>query len=87
MIETTIRDGCFQPYGEKWLQPTADEVREILQLAELTGSRAGLLLGVNGRQIRRWTGEDSQIPYAAWAILCDVAGFERIWTLAAKKSV
>jgi hypothetical protein len=23
--------------------------------------------------------EEAPIPYSAWAILCDIAGFERIW--------
>ena len=31
------------------------------------------------RTIRRWIGEDTPIPYAAWAILCDQAGLGVIW--------
>ena len=32
-----------------------------------------------GTWIRRWIGEDTPIPYAAWAILCDQAGLGVIW--------
>ncbi len=76
----TIRPACLQPFGETWERPTGDEVREILRIADLSGSRAAKLVGVaDGRQVRRWTGDDAPIPYAAWAILCDAAGIERIW--------
>ena len=37
-------------------------------------------LGAKGdRTVRRWIGEDSAIPYAAWALLCDFAGQGCIW--------
>jgi len=46
----------------------------------LTGGEAAKLLGISdGRTIRRWTGGDSPIPFAAWAILCNVAGLGLIW--------
>ncbi|WP_409518814.1 hypothetical protein [Paraburkholderia sp. LEh10] len=35
--------------------------------------------GATGRGIRRYTGGEAPIPYPSWALLCDVAGLERIW--------
>ena len=60
----------------------ADEVREVLRLAGLTGGKAAKVLGLGpkgDRTIRRWVGEDTPIPYAAWALLCDYAGLGLIW--------
>lgn len=77
-----IRPECFFP-AKHWQQPTPDEVREILKQINtpqgLKGSEAAILLGVGGRQIRRWTGGDAPIPFAAWAILADMAGKKAIW--------
>ena len=76
-----IRLECLKP-AENWTKPSGDEVREALRLAGFSGSKAAKALGLGAkgdRTVRRWTGEDSQIPYAAWALLCDFAGIERIW--------
>lgn len=52
----------------------------MLSMAGLTGGDAAKLLGISdGRTIRRWTGGDSPIPFAAWAILCEAAGLGMIW--------
>ena len=51
-------------------------------LAGLTGGKAAKVLGLGpkgDRTIRRWVGEDTPIPYAAWALLCDYAGLGLIW--------
>lgn len=82
-VNFEIRPACFRPASD-WEQPTGDEVREILHRISpptgLSGSEAAKLLGIHGgRQIRRWTGGDAPIPYAAWAILADMAGVPRIW--------
>lgn len=82
-VKFDIRPECFRPAAD-WAQPTADEVREILLRIDpprgLKGADAAKLLGIHGgRQIRRWTGGDAPIPYAAWAILADMAGVQRIW--------
>ena len=80
MTETTIRAACLQPYSEAWPRPNGEEVREVLRRAGLSGAKAARLVGVtDGRQVRRWTSEEAEISYAAWAILCDAAGIERIW--------
>lgn len=82
-VRFDIRPECFRP-AAGWEQPTPEEVREILLRIDpprgLSGADAAKLLGIHGgRQIRRWTGGDAPIPYAAWAILADMAGIERIW--------
>ncbi len=78
MVE--VRSDCLLPAGEGWQQPTADEVREILKAANMTGGSASKFLGLsNTRVIRRWTGGDDYIPYSAWALLCAAAGLGNIW--------
>lgn len=82
-VRFDIRAECFKS-AANWVQPTPDEVREILLRIDppkgLKGAEAAKLLGIHsGRQIRRWTGGDAPIPYAAWAILADMAGIRRIW--------
>lgn len=82
-VRYEIRPECFQP-AVNWQQPTPEEVREILLRINppkgLSGADAARLLGIHGgRQIRRWTGGDAPIPYAAWAILADMAGVSSIW--------
>lgn len=77
-----IRLECLRPAAGGWVPPTGEEVREVLRLASLTGGNAAkvLGLGVKGdRTVRRWVAEDSPIPYAAWALLCDFAGHGCIW--------
>lgn len=76
-----IRRECLRP-AEHWTPPTGDEVREVLRLAGFTGGKAAKALGLGAkgdRTVRRWIGEDSPIPYAAWALLCDFAGLGSIW--------
>ncbi|MFJ3465341.1 transcriptional regulator [Achromobacter spanius] len=75
-----IRPECLRPFADGWQQPESGEVRAVLSMAGLTGGEAAKLLGISdGRTIRRWTGGDSPIPFAAWAILCEVAGLGVIW--------
>lgn len=78
----SIRPECLRPADDFWVQPTGDEVREVLRRAGLTGAQAAHLLGMRGatgRGIRRYTGGDAPIPYPSWAILCEVAGLGKIW--------
>ena len=81
MTEAFIRESCLQP-GASWEQATGKEVREVLRLANFTGGQAAKALGLGAkgdRTVRRWIGEESEIPYAAWAVLCDFAGLGMIW--------
>jgi hypothetical protein len=81
MEELTIRAECLCPASE-WEQPTGEEVRQVLKLAGMTGGQAAKAVGLSSsgdRTVRRWIGGESQIPYAAWAVLCDYAGLGLIW--------
>jgi len=49
--------------------PNADEFRTFLSKHSLTGTDAGNLVGLNSRQIRRYTGGDAKVPYAVWYTL------------------
>ena len=59
---------------ENYESPTGDEVRAVLTYAGLTGAEAGLMVGVSDRAIRRWTGGDRVISYAAWRLLLIYSG-------------
>ena len=68
--------------SDRWRQPTGEVVSEAVRRAELTGGVAAKRLGLGEkgeRTVRRWVGEDSHIPYAAWALLCNLAGLGQIW--------
>lgn len=80
-MNENIRIECLMP-ADCWQRPTGKEVREALKLAGFSGSMAASKLGLGAkgdRTVRRWIGEDSPIPYAAWALLCDFAGLGVIW--------
>jgi hypothetical protein len=80
--EVKIRSECFLPADEGWERPSGPEVQEIVRRVGMSGRGVARLLGLSehgGRQVRRWMSEEAPIPYSAWAILCDIAGFERIW--------
>ncbi len=81
MAEVTIRQECLRS-ASSWAQPTGEEVREVLRMANFTGGQAAKALGLGtmgDRTVRRWVGEDSSIPYSAWALLCQFAGLGCIW--------
>lgn len=81
MSRPSIRSECLRG-AEEWERPTGEEIKEVLRLAGLTGSQAAkaLALGTDGgRTVRRWTGAQSPISYANWALLCDYAGLGLIW--------
>jgi hypothetical protein len=68
--------------AERWARPSGDEIREAMPLAGFTAARAGLSLGLGptgDRAVRRWLAEVAPIPYAAWALLCHLAGLGIIW--------
>jgi hypothetical protein len=80
--QLNIRPECLKPADAGWQQPTSDEIREVLRASGLTGSEASRRLGLGDkgdRSVRRWIGGESAIPYAVWALLCDLAGQGQIW--------
>lgn len=81
MDNANIRLECLRP-ADHWIPPSGEEIREALRLAGFTGGQAARVLGLGtkgDRTVRRWIGEQSAIPYAAWALLCDFAGLGAIW--------
>ena len=76
-----IRPECLRAAAE-WTQPNGAEVEEMIRRTGLGARAVARLLGLseNGRRrVRRWIDEEAEIPYTAWALLCDLAGYERIW--------
>ncbi len=58
--------------------PSPDEVRALLKRYKLTGSAAGEIIGVTSRQVRRWTGGASRMPFAAlYTMIGELEG----WTI------
>lgn len=49
--------------------PTAKQFRAFLKKHQLTGADAAALIGGTSRQIRRYTGDDTPVPYAVWYTL------------------
>lgn len=45
--------------------PTGAELRALLSRWRLSGAAAGALLDVHPRTVRRWTGDERPIPFAA----------------------
>lgn len=65
-----IRPETMLDYSDPgYLKPEPGELRALLWEANLTGAQAGDLVGVNSRTIRKWTGGEREIPYAAWRLL------------------
>lgn len=76
-----IRPECLRT-ADEWEQPRGSEIQELIRQTGLPGRGVARVLGLKengGRQVRRWISEDAAIPYSAWAILCDLVGYERIW--------
>ena len=78
-----IRPECLTPFSEHWCVPTGDEVREIIRRTGLTGGQVAKKVGLTGngasRTVRRWISGETDISYAIWGILCDIAGIQAIW--------
>ena len=78
----TIRSECLRPANDGWVQPNSEEIKEVMAAADFTGGAAARALGLGAkgdRTVRRWISQDSAIPYAAWALLCDFAKLGCIW--------
>ncbi|MCI8212566.1 hypothetical protein AUC61_23835 [Pseudomonas sp. S25] len=68
------RPGLFDAYAPGWVAPSVEEFRELLRVAELSGSKAGMLVGVSQGKIRKWAGGEGEVPYAVWRLLTIYAG-------------
>jgi hypothetical protein len=68
------RPGLFDAFTPGWMPPTVEEFRELLRVTGLTGSEAGLLVGVPQKKIRKWAGGEGEVPYAVWRLLSIYAG-------------
>lgn len=81
----TVRPECFRRSDDGWVLPTGPEIREVMRQADLSDSKMARLVGVSfqatggSRRIRKWTSGESEISYAAWALLCHAAGLGMIW--------
>jgi hypothetical protein len=77
---TLLKPENLCPFEDAWKPPKGDAVKEVLERAGLTGKQAAQLTGTaNDRTVRRWTGDETPVPYAVWALLCDAAGLGQIW--------
>lgn len=56
------------PPPESW-QHDPERLRDFLREHGLSGSKAGALIGVTSRTIRKWTGGEHDMPYSAWFCL------------------
>ena len=75
--KSEIRPETLRSFSDGWEQPSKEEIRMLLKDNDLTGAQAGMLVGVNSRTVRKWTGGERGIPYAAWRLLlisCNLAG-------------
>ncbi|MCD5980529.1 hypothetical protein [Pseudomonas quasicaspiana] len=68
------RPGLFDSYAPGWAPPKVDEFRELLRVADLSGSKAGMVVGVSQGKIRKWAGGEGEVPYAVWRLLTIYAG-------------
>ena len=64
---------------QEWVQPNSQDIRIVIKLAKCTGSQIAKLIDVDSRTIRKWVSEERKIPFAAWAVLVDLAGLGQIW--------
>ena len=78
-VPGTIREDCLRRFKDGWAVPTGDEVKAALSMAGWTGVELSRRVGVDPRTVRRWTGDEKPIPYAAWCVLCVEAGLGEIW--------
>lgn len=75
--------GKFNPEllrsGADFIQPTAAEVTAMLKECRFTVSDAASFLGLSPKTgkhtVRRWISGETNIPYAAWALLAYKAGY------------
>ena len=78
--EFAARPCCLQFVNPLYRPPTNQEIRHLLKLLNLKGGEAARLLGLSSskesgsRTIRKWTGGERKMPYAAWHLLLAYSG-------------
>ncbi|WP_193389797.1 hypothetical protein [Burkholderia cepacia] len=66
--------------ADSWTVPTGEEIRQVIQVSQLSAEGAAALLGLaDSSPVQSWLGNVSPIPYSAWAMLCANAGLGSIW--------
>jgi hypothetical protein len=76
----SIRSECFLPFGAGWVCPTPEEIRTLMQIAELTGKQSSHTHRPerqSNRQALDW-GRYTH-SFFGWAILVEYAGLGKIW--------
>ena len=65
-----IRPEATLEYADPgYSRPSPADIKSALSAGGLSGAKAGRLLGVNDRTVRKWTGGEQKMPYAAWRLL------------------
>lgn len=79
-----LNPACLKK-ADEWESPTCGEVRAVIGLTGMSGSQLAKKLGLkDSRNVRNWqmlkeSTSRSSIPYAAWALLCYLAGLGLIF--------
>ncbi|MBU9818617.1 korC [Rahnella sp. BCC 1045] len=63
-----------------WKVPSGVEIKEVLELIDLTEVAIAEQLRIKTRTIRKWKSGDSHISFANWFCLCWLAGLGPILT-------
>lgn len=77
----SVRPECLRAHSD-WTEPTANEVRAVMKMANWSGEELGRRVGVTGRTVRRWLQGEKAITYPSWCVLCAQAGLGNIWMFA-----
>lgn len=77
-VQVEIRPECFCSHPD-WKEPTANEIRAVMKMANWSAEEFSRRIGVTGRTVRRWTQGEKTIGYSSWCVLCVQAGLGQIW--------
>ena len=69
MLDGVRPEATLEYADPSYSRPLPTEIKSALSAARLSGAKAGRLLGVNDRTVRKWTGGEQKMPYAAWRLL------------------
>lgn len=73
-----VRSECFTNFS-CWLEPTAKELRYMLEKAGLNQIEFSKILGVDPRTVRRWVLGEVKISYLPWCVICSYCGIKELW--------